>query len=109
MALKIKSVTTYECDFLEKEEIVYYGPVKQKISFSTDPRKKNISAESLSKEAFGLYADSLEVNSIKESSTTNRVSKKNHYKMDITLLQHGYNMRITWVEHYNIMISYYKP
>ena len=83
MALKIKSVTTYECDFLEKEEIVYYGPVKQKISFSTDPRKKNISAESLSKEAFGLYADSLEVNSIKESSTTTRVSKKNHYKMDM--------------------------
>jgi hypothetical protein len=40
MVLKIKSVTTYECDFLEKEEIVYYGPVKQKVSFSTDPRKK---------------------------------------------------------------------
>jgi len=84
MSSKIKSITTYECDFQEKEEIVYYGPAKQKIFFPSDPfGKKIVKHESLSKDFFGLYADSLESNSIKESSITTRVSKKNHYKMDM--------------------------
>tara|TARA_B100000768_G_C11267421_1_gene371740 strand:+ start:1062 stop:2174 length:1113 start_codon:yes stop_codon:yes gene_type:complete len=83
MSLKLKSVTSYEYEFSENKEIITYGPVNQKISFAIDPStKNNISQESLSKERFGLYADSLESSSIRSSGKAARISKKNHYKMD---------------------------
>lgn len=84
MNIKLKSITSYEYDFSANKEIITYGPMNQKISFAINPTtKNNISQESLSKEYFGLYADSLESNSIRSSGKAARISKKNHYKMDM--------------------------